>query len=347
MHFLAKALGTVGTPDPGSAMRSKLDDEYMLHASAVLRLDPLNALALNIWAEERRRDPAVEIATLSPVNRQRLARVYKALSKAAPGDALATAYLNELDRDVAKVPDPMPKNPDRPPLKLDVRDERVRAIVKAVADRAKKNAALGASALTGDTLTGAYVRAAAEAAVAKEGPEMVSAFLIALGIALDDTGALFDDDMTATFVNPAETLEERKERIAVLGNPTLAGRRDLCRRFALGCATGELLPQATAENVAVARGLLELHKPVGLCVPAVAAEFAGITYARAAQNDPEMLRDAIQKFTAAEYLPPLTGLRNGLSAEKFAELYGKSTDERFVAVLTDVRTRLKAMRVYR
>ena len=100
-------------------------------------------------------------------------------------------------------------------------------------------------------------------------------------------------------------------------------------------------------GAAVARGLLDLHKPVGLCVPALAAEFAGIAYARTAQSDPEMLRDAIQKFTAAEYLPPMAGLRNGLSAEKFAELYGDSTDERFVAVLVEIRTRLKAMRVYR
>ncbi|MBN9119997.1 MAG: hypothetical protein J0I06_12680 [Planctomycetes bacterium] len=347
-HFLAKALGAVGSPDPGSAMRAKLDDEYILRAGAVLRLDPLNALALNIWADERRRDPAVEIATLSPVNRERLTRVYKTLLDAAPGDVLATRYLGELDRDFVKPAEPVaPKGPDRKPLRLDARDELVRVIVAAVAARAKKNASLGASGLTGDALTAAYVRAAAEVALARSGPETVSAFSVALGVALDDTGALSEDEATAAAVRAFETPEDRKTRVAALGNPTLGGRRDLCRRFALGCATGELLAQSAAENRAVARALLDLRKPVGLCVPALAAECSGIAFAAAARNDPEMLRDVTQKFTAAEYLPPLTGLRNGLSAEKFAEVYGGATDERFVAVLVEIRVRVRAMRAYR
>jgi hypothetical protein len=216
-----------------------------------------------------------------------------------------------------------------------------------VADRARKNAAPGAAGLTGDDLTAAYVRAAAEAALAREGPEMVSAFLVALGVALDDTGTLADDATTAAAVASAETAEERKARVAVLGNPTLGGRRDLCRRFFVGCAAHELLPPATAEGVAVGRAVFDLHRPVGLCVPALAAEFAGGAFARACRNDAEILRDVTQKFATADYLPPLTGLRNGLTAEKFEELYGDSTDERFLAVLADVRTRLKGMKAYR
>ena len=133
----------------------------------------------------------------------------------------------------------------------------------------------------------------------------------------------------------------------VLGNPTLAGRRDLCRRFFLGCAAGELLPSTAAENVAVGRALFDLHRPSGLCVPALAAEFAGIAFARAAQGDPELLRDVIPKFAAGDYLPPLTGLRNGLSAEKFEELYGDSTDARFTAELTDIRARMRGMKAYK
>ncbi len=346
-HFLAQALGGVGSPDPGSALRPKLGDGYMNRAGSVLRLDPLNALALNIWADERRHDPGVEINGLTPVNRHRLTRVYKALLKAAPGDALAIGYLTDLDRDIAKLPNPMAKNPDRAPVKLGVRDDLVRKIVAAVAERAKRNAALGKGALTGDELTAAYVRTAAQTAVSNEGPEMVSAFLIALGIALDDSGALADDAITAGAIKDAETAEERKVRLAVLGNPTLAGRRDLCRRFFIGCATGELLPADAAENVAIGRALFDLHRPSGLCVPTVTAEFAGIAFARASQNDPEVLGDVIPKFTAADYLPPLAGLRNGLSADKFEELYGDSTDERFVAVQADIRKRIKAMKAYK
>jgi hypothetical protein len=346
-RFLAQALGAVGTPDPGSAMRANLADGYINRPGSVLRIDPLNALALSLWADERRREPGVELRSLSAVNKQRLTRVYKALAKAAPGDALVAGYLNDLGADVAKDPDPVAKGPDRPPLKLSVRDELVKKIVAAVAGRARQNAAAGAAALAGDDLAAAYVQAAAKAAVGNEGPEMVSAFLVALGVALDDADTLLDEPTTTAAVGAAETADERKSRVAALGNPTLGGRRDLCRRFFVGAATGELLGAGAAEKVALGRAQLDLLRPVGLCVPAVAAEFAGVAYARACQNDPENLRDAIQKFEARDYLPPLTGLRNGLTIEKFREVYGGSTDPRFEAVLADVRKRLRAMPVYK
>lgn len=354
LRFVAQALGAVGSPDPGSAMRAKPADGYILLPGAVLRLDPLNALALNLWADERRRDPAVEIATLSAVNRHRLTRVYKALLKAAPGDTLALAYLDSLGRDVARKPDPEPnpgpRKPDPPrpaAAQPSKRDELVRKVVRAVAARAAENAAAGASALSGDELTAAYVRAAAQAAVLNPGPDMVSAFLVGTGVALDETDSLLNDPNTADAVKDAETHEERKARAAALGNPTLAGRRDLCRRFFVGCAAGELLARHVAEKAAATRAAADLASPSGLCVPALAAEFAGIVFARAAFNDPELIRDAIKTLRAADYLPPTAGLRNGLSAEKFAELYGGVDDERFAAVLADIRKRLKAMPAYK
>ena len=350
VHFLAKSLGGVGTPDPGSALRAKAGDGYTLRAGSVVRLDPLNALALNLWADERRRDPNVTLNTLSADNRYRLTRVYKALLKAAPGDSLALAYLNDIDRDrdAAKPPPaPVAKNPPPSAAQLSVRDELVRAVVQAVADRARQNAALGETALRGDELTAAYIRAAADRALKSPSPEMVPAFLLALGIAFDDTGALADDATTAPAVQGAETADERAARLAVLGNPTLAGRRDLCRRFFLGCAAGQILPPDVAENVAVGRAMFDLHRPPNLCLPALAAEFAGVAFARAAQQDAEVLRDVRTKFVAADYLPPLGGLRDGLSIEKFEERYGGATDARFLAVLADIRKRLTAMKVYR
>ncbi len=345
VHFLAQTLGGVSSPDPGSALREKLGDRYAHRPGAVVRLDPLNALLLNLWGDERRREPGVTFDSLTVSNRARMTRIYKALLKAAPGDPLAIAYLNELDHDVAKKPDPPLKRPAPPPASAK-RDEITRKVVKAVTARAKLNSEAGARALTGDELTAAYIRAAAETAVRLRGPEMVSAFLIALGIALDETGALADDATTAGAVKDIETPEERVERLAVLGNPTLGGRRDLCRRFFLGCAIGELLQDA-AEDAAVGRALLDFHRPANLCVPVLAAELAGITFGRTVQQDVELLHDAHRKFTAIDYLPPTKGLRDCLSAEKFGELYGDSGDARFLAVLADIRKRLKEMKAYK
>jgi hypothetical protein len=345
-HFLAKALGAVGSPDPGSAMRSKLDDDYILRQGAVLRLDPLNALALCIWGEERRRDPTVDIATLSPANRARLTRVYKALLKAAPGDVLTLAYLNDLDREAVPA-DPAGRKIDRPAADPAKRDELTRVVIRAVAERARQNASAEGRALTGDDLTAACVKAAADAALSKPGPEMVPAFLIGLGVALDETDALLNDGVTAAQVAAVETKAERAARKQSLGNPTLGGRRDLCRRFFLGCATAELLGPAAAEGAAVGRATFDLHRPAGLCFPALAAEFAGASFARLAQSDADTLRFVADRFAATDYLPPLAGLRNGLTAEKFEELYGDTFDPRFAAVLDDVRGRLKTMKAYR
>lgn len=346
VHLLAKALGGVGSPDPGSALRPQLGDGYALRQGAVIRLDPLNALLLNLWADERRREPDVTLNTVAVLNRARMTRVYKALLKAAPGDPLAIAYLNDLDRDIPKNPEVAPKGPERPPATNGEREHRIKEVLAAVRARAKQNAALGAKALKGDDLTAAYVKAAAETAVRSPSPNMVPAFLIGLGVALDDTAELLDDATTSALVRDLETPAERKERLATLGNPTLAGRRDLCRRFFVGCAVGELVPEG-AESVAVGRSLFELHKPANLCVPALAAELAGITFARAAFQDPYLLHDANKSFTATEYLPPMKGLRDGLSAEKFEELYGDTSDARFRALLADVRKRLKEMKAYK
>lgn len=329
IHFLAKALGAVGSPDPGSALRSDLGDGYAVHAGAVLRLDPLNALVLNLWADERRRNPGATLEAIGRPNRVRITRVYQALRKAAAGDPLAIEYLDALERGAA------PKELPRAPVGAGARDAVARAVVAAVRERAKANAAAGPKRLKGDALTAAYVKAAAEAALRSPGPAAVPGFLVGLGAALDDTGA-------GTF----ETDAEWKDRLAALGNPTLAGRRDLCRRFFLGAASNALAPE-DAETAAVGRSVAEMNGPANLCLPALAAELAGGAFARAAFDDPDLLYVVAKSFPAAEYLPPTNGLRDGLSAEKFAVLYGTTSDDRFRAVLADIRSRLRELKAYR
>ncbi len=340
--YLARALGAVGSPDFGSATREPLADGYILGPGAVLRLDPLNALALNLWADERRREPAVGFGTLSPANRHRLARVYKALLKAAPGDTLAIKYLEDLARDPKKKENPPPDAP----IVLAARDALAARIINTVRARAEENAN-AAAPLTGDELTEALVRAAADVALKHEGPEGPPAFLLAVGVAFDDTGTLLRDPRTAGAVRPLESEADRKARLAVLGNPTLFGRRDVCRRFFVGCACGELLPPDDAERAAVARALADADSATGTCVPVIAAEFAGATFALTTQLDANLIGKTRVGFLAREFVPNLDGFVNGLSASKFAERYGSASDERFAAVLDDVRARVRKLEAYK
>ena len=302
VRYLAMSLGAVVSPDPGSAMRPKLGDGKALHRQFVVRLDPLNALALNLLADYRRAGYA-QLEAIPKAERLPLIRVYSALLQALPGDNQAVDYLNALDRDIAKGPRPgkaPPRSGDRA-----LRTESIRAVVRAVTERAKANS--GPLALTGDALTAALVAAAADAAARLVESERVTAFLVGLGVALDDRGALREDPLTADVVADVENEVERQDRIAVLDNPTLRSRRDFCRRFAIGFAVGDLLTSAAAENGAVGRSTFDLLRPnypAGFSFPALAAELSGIAFARSLRENP----DAVFK-RLREKFSPMTSFR--------------------------------------
>lgn len=340
---LGTALGAVPVPDPGSVMRPRLGDGLARRRGFVIRFDPLNALAMSIWAEELRRRSGAEPKDASEANKIRLGRIYRAVLKASPDDPLASRYLSEFEGKLARVPDPRPapagKDPARP-MPATPRDEAARLVALAVVARAKMNT--GPNALTGDELTAAYVRVAADAAARLDEADRAPAFLLGLGVALDDVGVLANDPLTASAVAAVETAAERAERLEVIRVPTLRGRRDLCRRFAIGCATGELLTPTRAENVAVARLLSDRDRPAGACFPNLAAELAGAEFARALRQNPQLLTKFQEGFTLGGFLPTLTGLRDGVPADRFGEDFGDQDDDRFQAVLANIRERVKS-----
>ncbi|MBN9520423.1 hypothetical protein J0H58_18160 [bacterium] len=352
VHHLGRALGAVPVPDQGSVMRERLGDGLALHAQYKMRFDPLNALALNIWADEARSGKLLTAADVSPAGRARLRRVYGALLKARPGDPSALVYLNEFDRDLVQAPpkkDEPKKEPDPPPPpKVDApRDVIARVVLSAVTTKARTSATPGGP--TGDDLTVAYVRAAATAALAAEvekatPDDRVGGFLLGLAVALDDTDALRADEVTREQVAGIESASVRDERREVLGNPTVRGRRDLCRRFAAGVGTGELLPRQAAEAAAVGRtfAAAENARPAGVGLPALAADLAGLEFARQPRDDLARLTELASLRSLAALVPEVGDLPDALSAERFAARYGSATDPRFLAALTELRRRVRA-----
>ncbi len=354
VHHLGLALGATLSPDEGSVMRPEIANGVALHVDYRYRFDPLNVLAMSIWADEIRRGPLGRPGDATAANRMRLKRVYQALVKARPGDSLSLGYLNEFDREQAKEPeqkqpgaelkqpDPMPPVP----AKLSPREDVARAVVRAITARARSN--FSSDALRGDALTAEYVTTAAAAATAQENPAndeaaRTSGFLLGLAVALDDTGALGTDASTAEVARALESDADRQARLAILGNPTIRGRRDLCRHFVIGCGTGELLTSKRAEELAVFRllGLEEAKRPAGISFPTLAAELAGIAFARSAWDNPGFLKQIAGSFESSRYLPDTAGLRDALSMERFEEEYGDARDDRFRKVLDDIRTRVK------
>ncbi len=344
VRYLAVALGAVSSPDPGSALRPRLGDGQALASGFVIRLDPLNVLALNLLADLRRAE-LLDLIKLPEVERTRLTRVYSALLAAAPGDPLAMEYLGKLEpKDVAQ---PGPDLRAKPIIPQD-RQQRmnaIRAVLQAVQQRAEANS--GPGALVGEALTNELIRSAAQTALALEEVDRIAAFLIGVGIALDDSNSLFDDPVTGNTIRGIESISERKLRQTAQSNPTLKHRRDLVRWFAHGCAIGELLTPTAAENSAVSRQLFDLHRPVGLSIPALASEISGITFAGKLQGDPQLLKRIANGLDLEHVLPNLAGLRDGFGIEKFEEVYGGVSDDRFRKLLAELRQRVKNAPLYR
>lgn len=355
VHQLGRALGAVPVPDPGSVMRPALGDGLALHAQYKMRFDPLNALAVNIWADELRGGKVQTAADLTPAGRIRLRRVYAAIQKASPGDPSALVYLNEFDRDLVQAappkkdmpPVPMKVEPPPPPKTDAARDVIARAALAGLTAKARANADGGG--VTGDELTAAYIRAAATAALAADvtgatPDDRVGGFLLGLAVGLDDTDALRADDATKEQVAAVETTTARDERREVLGNPTIRGRRDLCRRFAAGVGAGELLPRQAGEASAVGRTLLQLEgaRPAGVGLPGLVADFAGIEFARQPRDDLARLTQLAAGVRVTDLVPNTAGLPDALSAERFVARFGAVTDQRFQSALDDIRTRVRA-----
>src|SRR5262249_13653464 len=69
VHHLGLALGAVPSPDPASVMRPKLGDGLALRSWYKMRFDPLNVLAMNLWADEFRHGPVGTFAGVQDTTR--------------------------------------------------------------------------------------------------------------------------------------------------------------------------------------------------------------------------------------------------------------------------------------
>ncbi len=88
----------------------------------------------------------------------------------------------------------------------------------------------------GDELTVEYIRAAAAAAASLPRAQAAGAFLVGLGLGLDDSTILRNNPVVSAFCRKVETDAERGTRLKVLGKPTMRARRDWTQHFVVSCA---------------------------------------------------------------------------------------------------------------
>ena len=118
----------------------------------------------------------------------------------------------------------------------------------------------------------------------------------------------------------------------------------MCRRFAIGCGTGELLRTfQQAQEIAIERSFAKpvLGRGTGISFAAIAAEFAGIEFARVVGDNNIHVRRLTGETTLEPFLPAMEGLREGLSTERFKDDFGNVADPRFQKVLADIHARVE------
>ncbi len=220
--------------------------------------------------------------------------------------------------------------------------DATRQVVAAVVAAGKKNAA-APRPLTGDALTEYYLREAAAAAKKLPADKAVPAYLAALGIALDDSDLVRRNLLFGGFCRRVESDQDRKARLAVLGQPTVRGQRDKCQHFCVSC----LLTVLVGPDAAEAAGLLKEQQDMrpggsGFSFADLAADYAGVAYAVRVKDGKATL-DAATRFAVADFVPDFAGLDDGLTAAQFEKKFGSFDDERFAAELKKVRDRVRAL----
>jgi hypothetical protein len=170
--------------------------------------------------------------------------------------------------------------------------------------------------------------------------------VLALGIGLDDSDVLRTNPFSAAFVQAVEPEASRKQRLAVLGNPTLRGRRDLCQHFAVSAALADLVGGTIAEQVGLAKEQADMLKTSGFSFTDLCADFAGVEFAKHIRAKPGALATLKDQFKVIDYMPDPDGLRDGLSAEKFRRDFGGVDHEKFDKALKDIRERITGLKAY-
>jgi len=344
-HALARHLGAVRTADPVSVLRENLTDGQATKPTYRTRFDPLNLLVLHVWAEEKAGDHGLTWETLRPKARARLLVLYKTLAELTPKDPLATEYIEALvDGKEAVAPPPLPPMPPKPvqpmpPRRLSDREAAIYAVVRAVTATAKELAG-DPKRPKNDALTVEYVRAAASAAYNQDDDHRAAAFLIGLGMALDDSTILRANPLTKDMCERIEDAAERKDRLAVLGTPTVRGRRDLCQHFVVSAALVQLVGTQSAEFAGLSKELSDMKGASGFSFVDLSADYAGVAFAKEVAADPPRLAKLKANFTVSDWVPKFDGLREGMPEAKFKADFGGPSDERFKKVVADIRQRV-------
>jgi hypothetical protein len=332
-------LGAAHSPERGSVMRPVLGDDLAGRSDFCIQFDAVNTLAIAMIGEEIRRRNIRQLYDLTPGTKRRLSQVYAALARSLPDDPAAGHYIRLMS---SAAETPLAESAKK------VLHEIVRsAATNQAVPLASGNGDDGPARRVGDALTEYYVRQAAR--VANTLPESVAAraFLLAIGVGLGDAELLASVPGAGSMAQAVELPSERTIRMAVLGEPTLQGRRDLAKHFFVSVYLTAVLGAEATDAAGVAKELLDAQGNSGFSFVDLAADRAGVRFADGILNKRVPLGLLPQTFSVAAFVPATEGLPEGLSAGAMRKQYGAKNDPRFRKLLSEIDSRILALPPYR
>ncbi len=343
LHELGHFLGATHSPEANSAMRPKVGDHRSNARGFRIGFDPPNTLIMNLVCEELRTRQLRSLADLRPSTKAELRNVYTGLSQIMPKDPAAKHLSAMLDRPPSAQP-----QPTRHPASL---AEATRVVVRAITAAARKNrspdSARTRSPLSGDRLTELYVRRAAAAASELPPDRAAKAFLLGLGIALDRSRVLCRSPIVSDLCRQVESNRELRERLMVLGTPTMRGRRDLAQHFLVSCALTALVGPHGAETIGITKELNDSRRGSGFSFVDLSADVAGVTFATHVRDATIPLSRLAGSFAVEAYLPEGSELEEGIPWSDFLQKYRSAQDDRFHCQRAVIRKRILALPGYK
>jgi hypothetical protein len=145
----------------------------------------------------------------------------------------------------------------------------------------------------------------------------------------------------------AESEDERRQRVVVLGRPTMRGRRDLAQHFVVSAALTVLVGPETAETLGTMKELRDTQGGTNFSFADLAADLSGIAFATHVLKARIALGSLASSFLVSEFVPEDEHLPENVTWQAFLAEYGSAQDERFLKRRDEIRKRIVALPGYR